>query len=165
MKKVSQKKHQTLQTKVFWGQKHLLYTFQVFHLSYRYFTIYTLFIYIFHIRTKLYFPLLFGYCAIYTFQAVLCYQSAHIKKKFGSFDCRIYLVFHYKQTPLRWLLSNWMLIFHTLTHMFVQSCKNIFEYYTFRKSQPKTTFFSNKRPLSFKRPSPINAQYNPKNIL
>ena len=24
--------------------------------------------------------------------------------------------------------------------------------------------FSNKRPLSFKRPSPINAQYNPKNI-
>ena len=25
--------------------------------------------------------------------------------------------------------------------------------------------FSNKRPLSFKRPTPINAQYNPKNIL
>ena len=25
--------------------------------------------------------------------------------------------------------------------------------------------FSNKRPLSFKRPSPINAQHNPKNIL
>ena len=25
--------------------------------------------------------------------------------------------------------------------------------------------FSNKRPLSFKRPSPINAHYNPKNIL
>ena len=25
--------------------------------------------------------------------------------------------------------------------------------------------FSNKRPLSFKHPTPINAQYNPKNIL
>ena len=35
---------------------------------------------------------------------------------------------------------------------------NVFLFHVYR-------IFSNKRPLSFKRPSPINAQYNPKNIL
>ena len=38
-------------------------------------------------------------------------------------------------------------------------------YSTFPKKYLNYRIFSNKRPLSFERPSPINAQYDPKNIL
>ena len=74
-------------------------------------------------------------------------------------------------------VNHWKLygvLFAGLTHKKNWGLKLLTTYYGVRNQIMTTTFiffptdyriFSNKRLLSFKRPSPINAQYNPKNIL
>ena len=89
----------------------------------------------------------------------LKFRSIWFKEKAG------FLSFYLKKKWKKWMKqqcrSHTLLLTGSINMTFTMVFKGFFKF-DFRNNY---RIFSNKRPFSFKRPSPINTQYNPKNIL